>query len=141
VRPARTLAVVLGLVTAASGSVLAQSPAGHAINPSQVGVLVLNGTHRPGLAARTSAALARRGFAVATLDSPWIANAPATVGVTQIYFDATRPTARLTAERLRQALRQRSVIRHLTGPIARLAAHAGRPPVVVVLGTSFAGFA
>lgn len=132
-------AALFAATTGTGGAALAQPQATHSITPGQIRVLVLNGTQRPGLAARTSAALAKRGFAIQTLSRPWIANAPEPVFRTEIYFDPAQPRARVAAERLQRSIGPRSAIRAITKPIARLAVHAGRPLVVIVLGGAFRG--
>jgi hypothetical protein len=107
--------------------------------PSQIRTLVLNGTQRIGLATQVSAALAKRGFAIQHLDLPWVANAPSLAHATTIYFDASQSKARVAANLLRQRFKPSTVVRTSTKPIRRLAKHAGRPLVVVVLGSSFHG--
>jgi hypothetical protein len=107
--------------------------------PSQIRTLVLNGTQRIGLAAQVSAALAKRGFAIQYLDKPWVANAPELAHATTIYFDASQSKARVAANLLRQRFKPSTVARASTKPIRQLAEHAGRPLLVVVLGSSFQG--
>lgn len=107
-------------------------------NATKVRVLVLNGTHRPGLASRTSVALATRGFAVARLAPPWVANAPAISESTTIYYDPSQTRARAAATRL-SALFRAKAPRPETRTISRLALHAGRPKTVIVLGLNFRG--
>ncbi len=109
------------------------------VKPAQIRALVLNGTHRVGLAARVTATLARRGFRMQQLTKPWIANAPAPVGVTTVYFDPGQPDARAAAAVLRDRLEPRAVVRASTPRIDRLADHGGRPLLIVVLGSSFRG--
>jgi hypothetical protein len=107
--------------------------------PSQIRTLVLNGTQRIGLAAQVSAALAKRGFAIQHLDKPWVPNAPNLAHATTIYFDASQSKARVAANLLRQRFKPSTVVHASTEPIRRLAEHARRPLLVVVLGSSFQG--
>ena len=107
--------------------------------PDQIRTLVLNGTHRLGLAARVSATLAKRGFRVQRLAKPWVANAPAPVSLTTVYFDASQSKARAAAAILRDRLQPTAVVHASTKSIDRLSSHAGRPLLVVVLGSSFRG--
>jgi hypothetical protein len=73
------------------------------------------------------------------LATPWVANAPAPVAATTIYFDPGQPNAQAAAEVLQSRLEPRAAVRATTKSIGRLADHAGRPLVIVVLGSSFRG--
>jgi hypothetical protein len=109
------------------------------MTPSQIRTLVLNGTQRVGLAAHVSAALAKRGFAIQRLERSWVANAPEPAYLTTIYFDPSQSKARVAALVLRDRLEPRTVVRASTKLISRLARRAGRPLLVLVLGSSFQG--
>lgn len=109
------------------------------MRPGQIRVLVLNGTHRPGLAARVAATLAKKGFRVQQLARPWVANAPAHVAVTTVYFDPGQSKARGAAAVLRDRFGPRTTVRASTKSIGRLADRAGRPLLIVVLGSGFRG--
>jgi hypothetical protein len=107
------------------------------MRPGQIRVLVLNGTHRAGLAARVTATLAKQGFRMQQLARPWVANAPARVTVTTVYFDPRQSTARSAAAVMRDRFGPRTAVRASTKSIGRLADHAGRPLLIVVLGSTF----
>jgi hypothetical protein len=109
------------------------------MKPREIRVLVLNGTHRAGLATRVTAMLAKQGFRVQQLASSWVANAPARVAVTTIYFDPGQSNGRRAAAVVRDRFGPRTAVRASTKPISRLADHAGRPLVIVVLGSAFRG--
>jgi hypothetical protein len=122
-----------------TGSASAQTPPQNSPPPSQIRTLVLNGTHRVGLAASVSSGLEQRGFAVQWLKQPWIADAPEPAPVTAIYFDAAQPKARIAAAALRARFEGTSIVRPTTKLIRRISTHAGQPLLVVVLGSSFHG--
>lgn len=140
----RTLRIVRGaaLVAVLAIALVIAQPlrADQVTGATRTGVLVLNGTHRVALAARVSSALSRRGFAVRHVAKRWVENAPRTFRVTHIYIDPVQPSVRLVAHLLEEHLRGRVILAGMsTPPIARLAKHAGRPQIVLVLGSSFAG--
>jgi hypothetical protein len=133
--------VVVAVVVLVCASSFARAEAGAApqMRPGQIRVLVLNGTHRAGLAARVTATLAKQRFRVQQLARPWVANAPARVTVTTVYFDSRQPKARAAAAVMRDLFGPRTAVRPSTRSIGRLADHAGRPLLIVVLGSAFRG--
>jgi len=73
------------------------------------------------------------------LAKPWVANAPAPVAATTVYFDPGQPNAQAAAQLLRIRLDPKAAVRATTKSIRRHADHAGRPLLIVVLGSSFRG--
>lgn len=100
---------------------------------------MLSGTHRPGLAARVSDALSRRGFETVKLRSPQVANGPEPAYRTELYLDTSRARADDAARRLRAVLGRDSLIGPVTPSIERIAHDAGDPEIVVVIGSRFHG--
>jgi hypothetical protein len=136
----RFVLITAVVVMSVTGRAWAQTPPQNTPPPpSRIRTLVLNGTHRVGLAASVSSALQRRGFAIQRLKQPWVANAPEPAPVTAIYFDATQPKARVAAAALRARFEATSIVRPTTKLIRRISNHAGQPLLIVVLGSSFHG--
>jgi LCP family protein required for cell wall assembly len=111
------------------------------LKPSQVSVLVLNGTTTiQGGAADTSYRLAQQGYRTVALPSGQLPNAPnqGFWSETQVYFDKTRPRARAAAEVVRKAL-PGARIAPLPPNIRRYARAAGGAETVVVIGSNFRG--
>jgi hypothetical protein len=128
------MAVAIAMCTSASVA-LAQADSAHG-TPSAIRLLVLNGTHRPGFAARVSAMLSSRGFVALRLPSQYVANAPYMTYATQIYVDRATPGAVVQTRRF---LRGPTVVRAITRQIRTLAALADHPTLIIVLGKSFQG--
>jgi hypothetical protein len=86
-----------------------------------------------------TATLAKQGFRMQQLARPWVANAPGPMALTTVYFDPGQSNARAAAAVMRDRFEPGTVIQASTKLIARLADHAGRPLLIVVLGSSFRG--
>jgi hypothetical protein len=133
-----TVAIVcISLVVAATANGYASVRTG-LIPPGQIRLIVLNGTHRPGLGREVSLKLARRGYAVEQLHS-LVPNAPRREVRTQIYFDSSQATSLAAAKQMRRVFGPRSQIRTMDRLIERQARDANRPLVAIVLGSSFRG--
>jgi hypothetical protein len=107
--------------------------------PRGVHLLVLNGTHRPGLAAQVSEMLANRGFVTLQLPRRYLADAPHTTYATQLYVDKLQPGYSRAVVQTRHLFRGHTIVRAFTKPIRILAQLADHPTLVIVLGSSFQG--
>lgn len=140
-RIAVTTFILIALAGGVCGSARARLQTEPSVRPDQIRVLVLNGTHRLGLAGRISAELAKRGFVIQRFGDNGVPNAPDTVRLTQIDFDGAQPNALRAAEQLRRVFGRRTVVTPITKPIEKVAERAGRPLVVIVIGSTFHGLA
>ena len=104
----------------------------------QITTLVLNGTHRHGLANQVSRKLASLGITTRHL-SARVANAPRPTEITTIYFDPQRRGAVTAAQQLRHLFRGEAKVRAMPRVIRRYAGRAGQPMTVIVLGSSYHG--
>jgi hypothetical protein len=109
--------------------------------PARITTLVLNGTHRIGLASRVSGKLASLGIETRQLEGRWVADAPQQVRLTTIFVDLEQRDASSAARRLLPLLGRAVVVKPMPLQIRRYADRAGRPMTVIVLGSSYAGVA
>ena len=129
-------AVALGWSAAACW---ARPAVGHSAPSGAIRILVLNGTHRPGLAAVVTDRLSTRGFTALQLPAPQVANAPYPSRVTVVYFDPARPRAETDARATRRTVLGPTRIAPLSERIRAMAALVRHPTLVLVIGTSFRG--
>jgi len=123
-----------------AASILALALAGPALGrPARVTTLVLNGTHRIGLARRVSDTLASRGIDTKHLRRGWVADAPQPARLTTIFVDRRQTDASAAARRLHKLFGRAAVVKPMPLQIRRYADRAGRPMTVVVVGSSYRG--
>ena len=137
-------AVIVASILAAglAGSAFAQTQGEEAATTtpsSDISVLVLNGTHRVGLASQVSRELASRGFSTRHLHDRWIANAPRPTQNTTIFIDRRQSGASAAALRLRRLVDGGAELKVMPREIRRYAERALAPMTVLVLGSSFRG--
>jgi LCP family protein required for cell wall assembly len=110
------------------------------LKPSEISVLVLNGTTILGLARDTSYKLAVAGYHTVQLPSTVQANAPSQANYANtVYYDTVQPNAKQAAQNLAVAMGPHTSIAPLPPEIAPFAQQAGNPLTVVVVGTAFNG--
>jgi hypothetical protein len=127
------------LALALAHSAPSQTRPASSLASTRITTLVLNGTHRPGLASRVSRKLASFGISTRRLRGGWVANAPRLARLTTIYVDRRQRGALAAAERLRHLLDRGIGVKSMTPEIRRYADRAGRPLTVIVIGTSYRG--
>jgi hypothetical protein len=132
-------ASLLILVLALAGSASSQTRPALLLASRQITTVVLNGTHRPGLASRVSRMLASFGIATRRLHQGWVANAPQLTRLTTIYVDPRQSDASAAARRLRHLFGRGIRVESMPPQIRRYADRAGRPLTVIVIGSSFRG--
>jgi hypothetical protein len=136
----------LALIGASVLALASAEPAfGHVSTPPRasapITTLVLNGTHRIGLASRVSGKLASLGIETRQLEGRWVADAPQQTRVATIFVDPEQRDASSAARRLLPLLGRGVEVKAMSLQIRRYADRAGRPMTVIVLGSSYAGVA
>jgi LCP family protein required for cell wall assembly len=114
----------------------------HALRPSQVSTLVLNGTTIVHLAGDTSYKLAVAGYKTMQLPANGLmtANAPNQAQYANtVYYDALQPNAKAAAEQLATTMGPHTNVARMPPEIAPYAQSAGNPLTVLVVGTAFDG--
>lgn len=133
-------ASVLALAIAESAPSQTQRNGSASVGSStQITTLVLNGTHRPGLARRVSRRLVSLGIATQSLQGGWVANAPRLTRRTTIFVDLRQRDASRAARRLRDLFGRGAEVKPMPPEIRRYAERAGRPMTVIVVGSSYRG--
>jgi hypothetical protein len=127
------------LVLTLAGPARSQTRPSSLLASRQITTIVLNGTHRGGLASRVARKLASLGIATRRLHGGWVANAPRVTRFTTIYVDQRQRNASAAARRLRHLLDRGTRVESMPPGIRRYADRAGRPLTVIVVGSSYRG--